>query len=65
MTIWDDYKKEYYEVIPVKKIEEKIKELEYAHNIYFEEREYEISARIDYAKRVLQQLIKENCEVEE
>lgn len=46
------------------KIEEKIEELKYNRNIYYEGREYEISARIDYAKRVLQQLIKENCEVE-
>lgn len=65
MLIYDKYQKEYYEVIPVKKIEEKIEELESHHKVYYEAREYEISARIDFAKRVLQQLIKENCEEEE
>lgn len=65
MLIYDKNTNEYYEVIPVKKIKEKIEELEKNHRIYYDLREYEIAVRLDVAKRVLQQLIEENCECEE
>lgn len=66
MLIYDKYNNDYYEAIPVKKIEEKIEEL---RRIKENENWYEIPVSIgEYLEEqieLLQQLIKENCEVEE
>lgn len=62
MLIYDSYTEDYYEVIPVKKIEEKIEELKEDEEFYREQnRIYEYYGRIN----ILQQLIKENTEGDE
>lgn len=76
ILIYDKYQKEYYEVIPVKKIEEKIEELkagikrDLINRTKVADDSWKLA--IDRSRhqkseiiRVLQQLIKENCEESE
>lgn len=63
MMMYDKYTESYYEVIPVKKIKEKIEELDNKINKGKLKRKYEYTA-ISYSIDTLQQLIKENSEEE-
>lgn len=70
ILIYNKYQKEYYEVIPVKKIEEKIEELDNKEKSIYKlewlgnNEIFELKI-IQENKNILQQLIKENCESEE
>lgn len=68
MLIYDKYTEEYYNVIPVKNVEEKIKELnkhekEETKGLKGQDR-YSVKQEYMFARGVLQQLIKENTEEE-
>lgn len=68
MLIYDKYTEEYYNVIPVKKVKEKIKELnkhekEELKGLKGQDR-YSVKQEYMFARGVLQQLIKENIEEE-
>lgn len=47
-----------------KEVEEVVEKLDDEHKMYYRSKDYDIATRIHYAKSVLQQLIKENCESE-
>lgn len=72
ILIYDKYTEEYYNVIPVKKMEEKIEELDKKIKEFIENVKLGIETDTEYyefighgmCKTVLQQLIKENTEEE-
>lgn len=72
MLIYDEINEDYYEVIPVKKLEEKIEELNKKIEAFNENAKLGVETDTEYyeyighdvCKMLLQQLIKENTEEE-